>query len=216
LEPALDTHGTLLQTLAFDNIGFKKDWGIAYKGIWGEYDFEIAGTLGSGMAIRHEGDNFLLTGRFSKGNASKFQYGLSFLYGQVLRSRQSWTIPQAELISGDTVRKKRVGLDMQFPIGKFQFKAEAAAGTNDDTTVGGAMGQLEYVLPDRQDVTLKLQGSYWNDEWDNHDKTDLTVAPVVEWQMNSVTALRAGCFQDIASSDDEEKVILMQLYYYGI
>ena len=111
---------------------------------------------------------------------------------------------------------KRIGLDMQFPIGQLQFKTEVAAGTNDDTTVGGAMAQVEYVLPDRQDVTLKLQGLFWNDEWGNHDATDLTIAPVIEWKINPATILRAGYFQDVASSDAEEKRILVQLYYYGI
>ena len=30
LEPVLDTHGTVLQTLAPKNIGFKKDWGVGF------------------------------------------------------------------------------------------------------------------------------------------------------------------------------------------
>ena len=30
LEPLMDTHGTLMQSLAVKNIGFKKDWGVGY------------------------------------------------------------------------------------------------------------------------------------------------------------------------------------------
>jgi hypothetical protein len=38
LEPLLDTHGTLFQTLAMKNLGAKNDWGLGYKGILGAFD----------------------------------------------------------------------------------------------------------------------------------------------------------------------------------
>ncbi len=139
LEPVLDTHGTLLQTLAHKNIGFKKDWGIGYKGLLGDYDFQLAAQLGSGMGVRRKDGSFLLTGRMSTPQSRDTQLGLSFLYGYTLASGQSWTIPAPELISEETVRKRRIGIDFQGPLWLFDFKAEIAAGDNDGTTVAGGM-----------------------------------------------------------------------------
>jgi len=93
LEPVTDTHGTLLQTLAPKNIGFKKDWGIGYRGLLGKFDYQLAVQLGSGMGIRRKDGSYLLTGRISTPQTRDTQIGLSFLYGRTLVSGQSWTIP---------------------------------------------------------------------------------------------------------------------------
>ena len=216
LESDLDTHGKLLQTLAFDNLGFKKDWGLAYKTIFGDYDLEVTGTIGSGMAIRRKDDSYLISARLSKGSSDEFRYGMSFLHGRVLKAKEPWTIPAGDLAMDNAIEKTRMGIDMQFPINEFVFKAELAAGCDNGTTVGGGLAQLEYTPPDNQDITLKLQTKYWADELDNKKRTDLTLAPVVEWKMNRELTFRAGYFQDIVSKDNEEKRLLLQLYYYGI
>jgi len=215
LEPVLDTHGTLLQTLASKNIGFKKDWGIAYKGLLGDYDYEIATQIGSGMGIRRKDGSFLLTGRISTPQTREFQYGISFLYGQTLESRQSWTIPAPELVSGKSVRKKRIGIDLQCPFGPFDFKGEIAGGDNDGTTVGGALAELGYTVPDLQSLRIKMQGYYWSNHWGGRDSGHLTLSPVLEYKMTSSLTLRLGYFHDIQASDgDEDKQILLQLYHY--
>ena len=54
LEPLLDTHATLLETLAKKNVGFKKDWGIGYRGSFSDYDYQLTAGLGSGMGIRYK------------------------------------------------------------------------------------------------------------------------------------------------------------------
>ncbi|MHC4927591.1 MAG: hypothetical protein ACYTER_09770, partial [Planctomycetota bacterium] len=117
LEPVLDTHSTLLQTLSFDNIGYKKDWGIGYRTYWGDFDIELAAQLGSGMGIHFEDDNYLLSSRISSTTEAGLEYGLSFLHGQTLQSKESWTIPKPELVSNKSIRRDRVGVDMQTPLG---------------------------------------------------------------------------------------------------
>jgi len=216
LEPVLDTHGTLLGTLASKSIGFKKDWGIGYRGMFGDYDYQIAGQLGSGMPIARKDGSFLVTGRISSPQTSDTQVGLSLLYGQTLTAGQSWTIPFPELVSEKTTRKKRIGMDFQFPLGLFDCKAEIAAGSNDDTTVAGAMAQVGYTIPQMQDLRLKMQTIYWSNDWEEKNARDLTISPVVEYKINSETTMRLGYFHDIYSSSDEDKMVVLQLYYFGL
>jgi len=216
LEPVLDTHGTLLQTLASKNIGFKKDWGVGYKGLLGNFDYQLAAQLGSGMGIERKDGSYLFTGRISTPQTKDTQIGLSFLYGQTLESSQSWTIPAPELISGNTVRKKRVGVDFQCPLGLFDFKAEVAAGDNDGKTVAGGLAELGYTVPEQQNLRLKMQTLYWSNDWEEKDARDLTFSPVIEYNISSTTTIRLGYFHDIYSSSDEDKMIVLQFYYFGL
>jgi len=171
LEPVLDTHGTLLQTLASKNIGFKKDWGVAYRDLWGDFDYEIAAQLGSGMGINRKDGSFLLTGRISEPQTKATQLGISFLYGRTLQSNQSWTIPAPELVTNESIRKN---------------------------------------------LKLKMQTSYWSNDWEEKNARDLTLSPVIEYKINSSATIRLGYFHDVYSSSDEDKLILLQFYYFGL
>jgi hypothetical protein len=215
LEPVLDTHGTLLQTLAHKNIGFKKDWGIAYKGLLGDYDYGIALQLGSGMGIRRKDGSFLLTGRIGTPQTKDTRAGLSFLYGQTLESSQSWTIPAPDLVSDKSTRKRRIGVDFQCPLWLFDFKAEAAAGDNDGTTVAGGLAEFGYTVPQQQNLKIKMQTLYWSGHWEEKNARDLTISPVIEYKISSTTTVRLGYFYDIYSSSDEDKMIILQFYYFG-
>ena len=216
LEPVLDTHGTLLQTLALKNIGFKKDWGVGYRGLLGEFDYEIAGQLGSGMGIRRRDGSFLLSGRISTPQGTDTQFGVSFLYGRTLESVQVRTIPVPDLVTGETVSKRRIGLDVQRPVGPFGFKGEISAGDDDGTTVAGALVEFDYTVPDMQSLKMKLQGTYWSNDWDKEEARDLSLAPVIEYEVTSSLRARLGYFHDFkASNGNEDRVILLQLYYYG-
>jgi hypothetical protein len=215
LEPVLDTHGTMLQTLAFDSIGYKKDWGVGYRTYWGDFDIEMAAQLGSGMGIRQKDDNYLLSSRISSVTADGLEYGVSFLHGQTLKSLQSWTIPVAKLASNESTRKNRAGIDVQCPLGPLRFLGEFAMGDDEGTTVGGGMAQLEYDLPDHENITVKFQTLAWSDEFDDSDQLDLTLAPVLEHRINTDWTFRAGYFHDLYNRDRNDQMVLFQLYYFG-
>ncbi len=215
LEPVLDTHSSLLQTLAFDNIGFKKDWGVGYRTYWGDFDIEMAAQFGSGMGIRYKDHNYLLSTRISSKTESGTEYGISFLHGQTLQSRQSWTIPVADLVSDKSIQRNRMGVDMQRPLGPFRLLSEFAIGDDEGTTVGGGMAQLEYDLPEQENTTLKFQTLAWYDEWNNSDTLKLTLSPVLEHRLSSTWTFRAGYFHDLYHPDDNEQAFLIQLYYFG-
>lgn len=215
LESVLDTHGTMLQTLNFENIGYKKDWGVGYRTYWGDFDVEMAAQLGSGMGIRQKDNNYLLSTRVSSVTESGLEYGFSFLHGRTLRAKQSWTIPVAELASDESVRRNRAGIDIQCPLGPFRFLGEFAAGDDDGETVGGGMAQLEYDLPDDDDTTVKFQVLGWSKEFDDKDQLNLTLAPVLEHRLNAAWTFRAGYFHDLYNRDRNDRMVLFQLYYFG-
>lgn len=216
LEPVLDTHGTLLQTLALKNIGYKKDWGISYKGFLGDYDYQLAAQLGSGMGIRRQDGSYLFTARIAEPQTKDSKFGISFLFGKTLQSKQSWTIPAAELAGDCAVEKKRIGIDYQGTLGILDFKTEAAVGDNDGTAVGGIMAELGFTVPEEQNIKVKIQGMYWSDDRDRNDKRDLTLAPVIEYILNPESTVRLGYFHDIYSRNGNDRAVMLQFYYYGL
>lgn len=216
LEPIIDTHATLLQTLAPANIGFKKDWGISYKGFLGEFDYQIAAQLGSGMSIHSKDDNFLITARIGTPQNRDFQYGFSLLYGEVLQSKEAKTIPRAELVSDKAVLKRRVGLDAQYLTGPYLLKGEVAYGKDDDRDVMGALIELDYTVPANQNLELALQGQFWSRNLDSSGANDLTLAFCVSYKLTSNITIRTAYFQDVYSADGrEDRQAFLQIYYYG-
>lgn len=216
LEPALDTHNTLMQTLAAVNLGFKKDWGVKYRGMLGAFDYEIAATLGSGMSIRHKDNSYLVSARIQNSEVNDFRYGASLMYGNTLRSKQVYTIPYPDLVSEETVHRKRLGLDLRYRYGPFDFKAEGAFGENNGQTVGGAMGEVVYTLPQLQKLMIKGQTSYWAHSFKGSAKDDLVIKSVVEYKLSSWCTIRAGYQHDLfAASRKKDTIGIVQLYFFG-
>jgi hypothetical protein len=54
LEQVLDVHSTILQTLAMEDIGYTRDWGIGARGSLPGFDYWVALQLGSGMSVRRQ------------------------------------------------------------------------------------------------------------------------------------------------------------------
>jgi hypothetical protein len=216
LEPVVDTHSSLLQTLAMHSLGYTKDWGIGYKTLLGDFDFQIAAQLGSGMPLYYYDHSYLLTTRIAAPMQDGKQLGLSFAYGRTLSFVQERTIPAPDLLNEYSEQKKLISLDYQSPLGPFGFKGEIAAGDKEGDTVGGALTEFSYVLPDNQNVTFKLQASYWADNFANSDMTDETIAPVVEYKINNEWSFRAGYFHDLEAMEKKDRIVLFQLYYYGL
>ena len=214
LEPNLDTHGTLFQTLAGQDIGFKKDWGIGYRGIAGEFDYQVAAQLGSGMGIEHDGRNFLASGRIGSPGADNLQYGISVLYGEVLESRQARTIPRPDMSEG-TVFKRRAGMDAQYLLGAFTFKCEATLGRNDTNDVAGALVQLDYTPPSNQSLTLGLQGRAWSDTPSESSKAFSEAGFRVSYELSREIVLRLGFLHDVGRPDDNEDTrVFLQVYCF--
>jgi hypothetical protein len=216
LEPQVDTHATLLQTLANEDIGFKKDWGIGLEGNLGELDYKTGLQLGSGMTIYRRDESYLWTGRIGSPKTENLQYGLSFLYGNVLESMGMRTWPRDGLMSNNAVLKKRLGLDGQYLFGPCLFKAEAAYGKNDDHDVLGYLGEIDYTLPRLQNLEFELQAKSWVNDLGERGSDDTALSLGAAYKLNQSITLRAAFSRDLNRLDGkEEDKFLIQFYFFG-
>jgi len=216
LEQVLDTHSTLLQTLAPKNIGFKKDWGVALEGALPNFDYSAALQLSSGMSIYRKDGSFLATSRIGTPAGRNLQGGLSLMYGKVLEIVGMSTFPRGELLSEQAVLKKRVGLDGQYLFGPYLFKAEAAFGKDENKDVLGYLYEIDYTLPKLQNCELQLQFQSWFHDLDRKGTDDSTVTLGAAYKLNSQVTLRLAFAHDFNLMEGrEDELFLAQFYFYG-
>jgi hypothetical protein len=216
LEPVVDTHGTLLQTLAEENIGFNKDWGAELRGSFPSFDYEAALQLGSGMSIRRRDDSYLATARIGTAQGRNFQGGISVLSGRTLKAEGMRTFPKNKLFSADAVNKKRVGLDSQYLYGPFLFKGEFAYGRDDIKDVLGYLTEVDYTLPSHQNLELELQFKSWINDIHMSSSDDGWLTFGAAYKLNQSTTLRAAFSHGFGMMDTKpEDRFLVQFYFLG-
>jgi len=217
LEPVVDTHATLLQTLAENNIGFKQDWGTEFRGSLPLFDYELALQLGSGMSVRRKDGSFLASARIGTPTGRNLQGGLSLLYGEVLDTEGMSTFPKNELSSDKAVTKKRVGLDGEYLFGSYLFKGEVAYGKNDSNRVLGYLAEIDYTLPKYQNCQLELQFQSWINDLSRKSSDDSTLTAGVSYRLSQNKTLRAAFSHELNNSGQkEEDKFLVQFYYFGL
>jgi hypothetical protein len=216
LEPQVDTHATILQTLAEEDIGFKKDWGVGLEGNLSEFDYKTALQLGSGMAIYRKDKSYLWTGRIGSPKSGNLQYGLSFLYGSILESMGMRTWPRDGLMSDKAVLKKRAGLDSQYLFGSYLLKGEIAYGQNGRNDVLGYLGEIDYTLPKYQNIEFQLQYRSWINDLSNSSSDDSALEAGLSCKLSQKTTLRAVFSHDLdRSAEKKENKFLVQIYFLG-
>ncbi len=170
--PVLAPRQQFLLPIEATDLGLKWDWGIDLKGPLGEYDWEVAATLGAGEGLHaprpfsgSPDSRFLLTGRLGTPTYRDAQYGVSFLYGNLPQLRG------ADIVSPTATRRWRVAADTfykygtylvagaQLSFGQNRLDAEdAAAGQGSGTAeVLGYRAWLDWVVPTHQDLRLGAQ-----------------------------------------------------------
>jgi phosphate-selective porin len=216
LEPVVDTHSTLLQTLAEQDIGFNKDWGVQMRGSFPKFDYEASLQLGSGMSIRRQDDSYLAALRIGTPQGRNLQGGFSILSGRTLETEGMRTFPKNKLLSGDAVNKKRVGLDGQYVYGPFLFKEEFAYGQNDKKDVLGYLTEIDYTLPSHQNLEFQLQYKSWINDIHLASSDDSTLTFGATYKLSQSTTLRAAFSHDFGMmyTKPEDRFVL-QLYFLG-
>lgn len=227
LEPNVDTHGTLFQTLALEDIGFKKDWGIGYRGALSAFDYSAALQLGSGMTIDRKDGSFLATARIGTPPGRDFEWGLSLLAGDVLLSAPMRTVPRPQ-VSDEATAKRRAGVDARYRRGSFLILGEATAGTNEthgsneppesneSTNVAGLLFQTDYTVPSLQSMVVRFQGRFWTDDTGDAERTVITVALGGSYALRQAWTARLAVFHDLARPGEREDTrIYVQVYYFG-
>ncbi|MCB4756982.1 MAG: hypothetical protein LHV69_08180 [Elusimicrobia bacterium] len=216
LEPTVDTHATLFQTLAEQDIGFNKDWGGAVKGIAPAFDYQMALQLGSGMSLRRQDGSYLATARAGSPAGGNLQYGLSLLLGRVLETEGMGTFPRNELLSQEAVVMNRGGADAQVLFGPFLLKGEAAYGTNGGTHVLGYLGELDITIPRFQDWELEVQYKSWINDLDKGGTDDSMAGVGASYKLNKDFTLRAAYLRDVHRwMGEKDEKLLLQAYYFG-
>lgn len=216
LEPVIDTHATLLQTLAEQNIGFNKDWGLALRGSLPEFDYNFALQLGSGMSIRRRDGSFLASARIGSPAGGNLQYGISLLYGEVLQTEGMHTFPRNTLLSNRAVNKKRLGLDGQYLYGPYLFKGEVAYGEDDQQEVLGYLTEIDYTLPKYQNCQLEIQFRSWINDLDRSSTDDSALTLGLSYRLSQSITMRAAFLHDLnVNGGQEENRFVMQFYYFG-
>jgi hypothetical protein len=214
LEPVLDTHGTIFQTLAMPTLGFKKDWGVGYRGAVGRFDLDVALQLGSGMSIHHDDGSYLASARIGRPPGDDLQYGLSVVTGDVLVSRGMRTIP-APSYNDRTVTKSRGGLDVQYRWGSYLFMGEASVGISEDDNAAGVLGEVHYTVPRLQELTIIAQGSHWSDDTGNGDGDNSLLGLGADLVLSQAWTARAAILREDDADGEGDTMGVVQMYYFG-
>jgi hypothetical protein len=121
LEISTNTHATLMQTLVSYDIHLHKDWGLFLFGQLDSLDYWFSITTGSGVWPQIKDKNFLLTFRIATPQKEQ-NFGLSLLYGHILKTKHSIIIDE------HSIPTFRVVLDFKKLVNDFVFSVELMGG----------------------------------------------------------------------------------------
>lgn len=216
LEPVVDTHGTLLETLAMASTGFKQDWGIGLKGGLAALDYEVAAQIGSGMTIRRRAGSYLLAGRLGTPSNGNISGGASLLYGRVLESMGMETFPANHLMSEAAVPKRLAGLDGQYLYGPVLLKGEVIYGESGDSPVLGYLAQADCTVPQDQNWHVELQFQSWTSDLAQQRTDRSSGAVCLSYRLSGSSTVRAALMHDFEPADSGDATTgAIQFYYYG-
>ncbi len=147
------------------DLGLKWDWGVDLKGPIGEYDWEVAATVGNGVGLHaprlFENEfrrSFLLSGRIGSPTYWDLQHGLSFLAGDIP------SIMGPRVLVGRSVSRWRVGYDVFWRSGihlmagaQLTYGQDGFSGRGMPTNVIGTRAWLDWVVPGHDDIRLSGQ-----------------------------------------------------------
>ena len=187
LEPNVETHLTLYQTIAHENLGLKRDWGFSINGSLPKFDYEVALTQASGHEYWNVGKNYAVAGRIGTPSDQNLVLGLSAFHGQVLDEHRlhRWRSglhrqSRVDRVLGRTpgegrggdelVRRTRVGADLSWVVGQFTMKGEVSVGRDFNQDVFNTLVEIDWRSVDEslhayvQGIYLGQRGSGWDED----------------------------------------------------
>lgn len=196
--PILSPRQMFLLPVEASDLGLKWDWGVALKGPAGDYDWEIAATLGTGESLRsphlfEDGDraSYLLTGRIGTPTYWDFQYGFSFLYGELP------ALAGAKLVREGAVSRWRVAFDVFYKRGNYlMFGAQATYGQD------GFGGDGDLVPVTAGEAVADVLGSRAWVDWVFPRNNDFRVRGQIE-----------SVVRDLSSSGTDDSAAILELGY---
>ncbi len=203
LSSFLDTHGTLLQTLDMEGLGFDRDWGAGLYSTYADGDMAFSLTTGSGMPLIAEG-NYLADARFSLGvlERDNFSAGLSLSKGSLL------DIMGYQRMSGTLIRQELAGLDASFNWLNYEFKAEAVGGDKDGLFTSGLLFRAGVNLLEENKLKLEVQPLFLANQG---QADDLKLYSGITWVVTDDLTFRVV---DVYDTQGNFNNIVAQLYLY--
>jgi hypothetical protein len=203
LSSYLDTHGTLLQTLAMEGLGFDRDWGLGFYKTYADGDLAFTLTTGSGMPLV-ESSNYLADLRFSYGvlERDNVTVGLSLTKGSVLN------IMGYQQMGDALIDREMAGLDASFNWLNYEFKVESVAGGQDGLLTSGTLFRAGVNLLDENRLKFEVQPVLLTHQGQTDDLKVYTGATFI---LNDSLTLRA---MDVYDSLNQSNNVVGQVYFY--
>jgi hypothetical protein len=221
-----------LLPLEASDLGLKWDWGLDLKGPLGSHDWEIAATIGSGEGLHSphlfggsKRSSHLITGRLGAPTYWDFQYGFSFLYGDLP------VIRGPNVFSDAAISRWRTGFDTFHRFGTYLMAgAQLTFGQDgfdgDEELVGitggktadvlGSRAWVDWVVPTHQDLRLAAQFESVNRDLSTSDSDDTAVILEVGYSFTTAISAMLDYREEFNRSMGEESdAIFLTFIYYG-
>jgi hypothetical protein len=209
MNPVMEPRGIFLMPLEAADLGFKKDWGLAWQRELGQYDVEAGGFLGTGGDLHWRQGSYLLCGRAGTPTFRDFEYGVSMLYGDVPATMGNARLDETP------IRRVRGGLDAMYMYGNYTvFKAELAAGSDDGRTVLGSLLGIDWVPPrsTRWAFSFQAQGLRKNVAYGTDDNASVTWE--ASFALGRLTMLRFDIVRTLASATGPATDLFLMIHDY--
>jgi hypothetical protein len=143
----------LLQTLEKQSIGIKTDVGAQVFGYFGDFDYALSLSNGTGRYWKDIDANKLILARLGL-NFEETRFGLSYLNGKI------FTPATREFPIEDYLYKERFALDAQLAVDLFTVRAEAMYGRDEREKVAGGFLGIDYSI--LSDLDLNFKYALWS------------------------------------------------------
>ncbi len=197
VNPILAPRQRFILPIEATDLGLKWDWGLDLKGPIGEYDFELAASIGSGEGLHaphlfsgSDRRSYLFTGRIGYPTYWDFQQGLSFLFGDlpVLRG--------PTVFSDVAISRWRVAYDVSYKKGTYLMSGAQVSFGQD-----GFFGDEQFVALTGGNTAEVLSFRAWAD-W---------VIP--KMQNIRLAAQFESVFRDVGTSGLDDTALILQFGY---
>lgn len=217
LEPNSETHLTLYQTIAHENLGLKKDWGFSINGQLPKFDYEVAITQASGHEIWNVGKNYAVAARIGTPSEKNLVLGLSAFHGQVMDEHRihRWRsglreMSRVDRVLGRTpdkgrgednlVRRTRFGIDVFWVNEQYTLKGELSVGRDFNQDVVNSLVEIDWRSAD-ESLHAYLQGIYLGQRGSGWDK-DIEARIGMVWVLDPHFEISAQYSQDLKTYGD--------------
>ncbi len=232
VNPILAPRQRFLLPIEATDLGLKWDWGLDLKGPIGEYDWEIAFSIGSGEALHSprwfsgsDRTSYLITGRVGSPTYWDGQHGFSFLIGDLPM------IMGPAVLSDAAISRWRIAYDLFYKSrtylmigGQLTYGQNGFAGDEKFVTITGgktanvlsSRAWADWVVPQYQNVRLAVQFESVFRDVATSRTDDTAVVFQVGYSLSTTVTAKLHYREELHRSMGEENdALYFTFVYYG-